>query len=49
MSVFGLLQKLPWFPKGGHKKHLSLQPDFPFNVYKIVTNNNSIEQALLID
>ena len=23
--------------------------DFPFNAYKSVTNNNSMEQALLID
>ena len=48
-SVLGLLQKISWFPKGSHKQHLSQQHDFPFNVYKSVTNNNLIEQALLID
>ena len=35
--------------KDGHKQHLFQQYDFSFNVYKSVANNNSNEQALLMD
>ena len=42
-SVLDLLQK------GSHKQHLFQQHDFPFDVYESVANNNSKEQALLMD
>ena len=47
--VLGFLQKISWCAKGGHKQYLFQQHDFPFNVYKSVANNNSKEQALLMD
>ena len=48
-SVLGLLQKIPWSAKGGHKVHLFQQHDFSFNVYKRVAHTYSKEQRLLID
>ena len=48
-SVLGLLQKSSWRAKGGYKQNLFQQHDFSFNVYKTVANNNSKEQALLLE
>ena len=48
-SVFGLLQESSWCAKGGQKKYLFPQNDFPFNVYKSMANTNSKEQVLLMD
>ena len=48
-SVLGLLQKISWCAKGGHKLHLFQQHDFPFNVYKSVANTCSKEQGVLMD
>ena len=35
--------------KSVYKQHLLQQHDFPFNFYKSVANNNSKEQALLMN
>ena len=42
-------QKNSYCTNGGHRQHLFLQHDFPFDTYRSVANSNSKEQALLID
>ena len=39
-SVLGFLQKISWWAKGGHKKPLFQQYDFPFNFHKSVSNTS---------
>ena len=48
-SVRSLLQKISSCAKGGHKQLLFEQHDFSFNIYKRVADNNSKEQALLMN
>ena len=48
-GVLGLLQKVSWCTKCGHKVHLFQQHDFLCIIFKSVANTYSKEQRLLID